>query len=109
MIALEILKEKGNIVGFRMEGHAEYGEHGSDILCSGVSAIAQTAVMGITEHLGLNVALKIDEESGIHMVLEENEERLYEANIILSTMLLGLRAIQESYGQEYLEILEREV
>ena len=32
-----------------IEGHAEYGKHGSDIVCSAVSAIFQTAQIGLAQ------------------------------------------------------------
>ncbi len=104
-----MLRENGLTVGFYMEGHAGYGEYGADILCSAASAIAQTAVMGLTERIGVNLALSIDEETGIHCVLEKGETRLMEADLILTTMELGLRSLEESYGKEYLDITEREV
>ena len=32
-----------------IEGHAEYADHGEDIVCAGVSAILYTAQLGLVE------------------------------------------------------------
>jgi len=32
-----------------IEGHADYAEHGSDIVCSAVSAVLQTAQLGLLQ------------------------------------------------------------
>ena len=44
-----------NIVGFEVSGHSGYSERGKDIVCAAVSAIVQTAVIGLTEVLGIKV------------------------------------------------------
>lgn len=44
-----------------IEGHAEYAEHGKDIVCAAVSVILQTAQLGlmsIAEQYPLNVEVK---------------------------------------------------
>lgn len=33
--------------GFHLNGHAEYAEHGQDIVCAGVSAMAQMTLNGL--------------------------------------------------------------
>lgn len=33
----------------KIKGHAEYAEHGKDIVCAAVSAILQTAQLGLSE------------------------------------------------------------
>jgi len=38
------------------EGHAGWAESGEDIVCAGVSAVLQSAWLGLTEHAGVAVA-----------------------------------------------------
>jgi hypothetical protein len=46
MININIFMEDGKI-NISAEGHANYAEHGKDIVCSAISAIVQTTVMGL--------------------------------------------------------------
>lgn len=46
MINCNIITIPGS-TGFTLEGHAEYAEHGHDIVCASVSAIAQTTLYGL--------------------------------------------------------------
>lgn len=99
----------GKIEGFEVTGHTGYAEEGSDIVCSAVSALTQTAVLGLTEVLKLPVALEI-KEARIYCMLERGlkEQSRREAGIILETLRVGLRSIAETYGT-YLKLREKEV
>lgn len=110
MVRVTMLLQGGRLIGFEAEGHAEYSEHGSDIVCSAVSALTQTAILGLRERLQLPVGVEIDEEEGLYCVLGRDctDVQLSEASIILDTLLLGLQDIQSGYSK-YLSIREREV
>jgi len=41
----------GRITGFDISGHSGYDQWGRDIVCAGVSAVAQTALIGLLRHL----------------------------------------------------------
>ena len=48
MIRIKMEKDRqGRLCGFIVEGHADYAEEGSDIVCAAVSALTQTALLGI--------------------------------------------------------------
>ncbi|MDL2235084.1 ribosomal-processing cysteine protease Prp [Christensenellaceae bacterium OttesenSCG-928-L17] len=110
MIKVCMLYGQGNLVGFTAEGHANYAQDGSDIVCSAVSALTQTTLLGLKERLNLPLAAEIDEDTGIHCVLgsECTQAQRKDAALLLDTMLLGLLSIQAGYG-DYLIITEREV
>ena len=40
---------EGGVLGFSMEGHAEYGEAGEDIVCAAVSSAAYLVVNTLTD------------------------------------------------------------
>ena len=46
MIKINVSAESGRMT-IEVEGHAMYDAHGRDIVCAGVSAILQTAVLGL--------------------------------------------------------------
>ena len=51
MITVSIEYRDEQIVAFTITGHAGYAAPGQDIYCAGVSAIAQTAVLGLARAL----------------------------------------------------------
>ncbi|ADL12112.1 ribosomal-processing cysteine protease Prp [Acetohalobium arabaticum] len=95
--------QSGQVTEFRAEGHAEYGEYGSDIVCAAVSAILQTAVFGLTEHLGLSV--EVDTSGGWLQCNLEDINATKEINAVLETMVIGLEKTAQSYPDN-LKILE---
>ncbi|SDE73036.1 ribosomal-processing cysteine protease Prp [Sporomusa acidovorans] len=82
------------ITGFSISGHAQTAPHGQDIVCAGVSALVQSAIMGIERHLGRDINLAQDNQ-GLTMSLIGQPDSLTGA--ILETMLLGLTEIAKLY------------
>lgn len=83
---------EGRIVRLLVRGHAGYAERGRDIVCAAVSAITQTALLGLEEHLGLRPEARIapgDFAVDLSRLPEADVER---AQDILSTAWLGLEA-----------------
>jgi uncharacterized protein YsxB (DUF464 family) len=93
MIKVRILRNGvGRISAFSVQGHSGTAEKGKDIVCAGVSALAQTAFLGIREHLHRRIAFA--QASGdFQAELESEPDDLTDA--ILETMLLGLQQIQQ--------------
>lgn len=92
----------GRITGFFLKGHAEAAAYGKDIVCAAVSALAQTAVMGIERHLGRAITLKIA-DGLLDCRLKEAPDDLTEA--ILETMVMGLREIALQ-KRKYVRVIE---
>lgn len=112
MITVSIIRDKnGCITEFTIKGHAGYEETGKDIVCSGVSAVSGTAVIGI-ERL-LKVKPKIDVDSGkgyMRCIIPSDipQGKMKEVNLILETMTLGLKDISTKYKQ-FVKVLDKEV
>jgi len=82
--------------GFQVEGHAEFGEYGTDIVCAGVSALAQAALFGLQDRLGGAASFK--KRHGYLSVTVSGDRALEEGpQAILRTFELGARAIERSY------------
>jgi len=110
MIHVEVLKNDSLITGFRVSGHAGFEEEGRDIVCAGVSAITQTALLGLEEFAPEGFRWRIEQDGYLECYLNEDmdETILYNAQIILLTMLRGLEAIQDQYG-DFIGIAVQEV
>jgi uncharacterized protein YsxB (DUF464 family) len=91
MIKIDIVRNKLNYIeGFCVIGHADTAPHGQDIVCAGVSALTQTAVIGLERYLGRQVDLDI--ASGkLVATLKGAPDHLTAA--ILETMVLGLQEV----------------
>jgi len=97
----------GDIMGFEVYGHSGYAEAGKDIVCAAVSAIVQTAILGLMDVVGVEVIYDQKPGEARCRLPEGLSEILREkANIVLETMLYGLKSIQEGYGP-YIKVEER--
>lgn len=109
MTAVNLFRSEGKLVGFEAIGHSMAGEYGSDIVCSAISALTQTALMGIIEYLKLECAYEV-KDAEIYCMLSNDitESDAEKAEIIFETMAMGLRSIAENY-KENLKVTEKEV
>ena len=90
----------GALTGYRASGHTGYAEAGSDIVCAAVSALTQTTLNGLKDVLKAPVMFEIDDEAAIleaRLTPEASEEQVDRAQLLLLTLLEGLRAIERSY------------
>mgnify|MGYP001176809798 FL=1 len=110
MINILVVRDReDNICSFKVEGHSGFDVAGQDIVCSAVAAIVQTAVIGLTDVVGIEP--QYHQESGLaHLKIPSGltDDKIKEAGILLETMLLGLKSIELGYG-EYISIRERKV
>ncbi|MBO4848266.1 MAG: ribosomal-processing cysteine protease Prp [Clostridia bacterium] len=100
---------EGRIVGFTAKGHSGYADKGGDIVCAAVSALTQTAYLGIRELVGAKADFQCS-DGALRLKLDPSVagEKREKAELILGTMLLGLRSVEENYS-DYLKVLKREV
>lgn len=99
----------GRMAGFEAQGHTDSAEEGQDIVCAGISALTQTALIGIREYLCADCAYKVADGYLYCMLSSElSEKAWHEAEIILETMALGIRSLAETYS-DYIKLIEREV
>lgn len=97
MVEVTVYSRKGRTVGFSLKGHANRGEYGSDIVCAAISAVSQTAILGITDVLKSQAGI-ICESGKCSCILKESvsEEESEKAAIIFDTMVCGLESIRQS-------------
>lgn len=104
MITVEIERDSSeSICGFSVRGHSGTAPRGQDIVCAGVSALTQTAVLGLNRHLKRE-DLQLTIKPGL-MVLAVQGATDPLTDAILETMLLGLNEIAKS-SSDSVRILE---
>lgn len=109
MIKVELVIDSNKAVSsFTMKGHAGAAPYGEDIVCAAVSAIVYTALGSLDDLCGIkNYTL---EEGFVKWQMPDNisEDKRSTANIILKSMMIGLKQIRytPSY-KKYISIVER--
>ena len=94
MINIEIIKIDGKIKKFKVTGHAEVAPKGQDIVCAGVSAVVQTAIVGLDKYLKTDFDCKQSEDGFLEVNLDKPSEY---TEAILMTMYYGLNEIEQLY------------
>ena len=103
MIQVKVEKQTENITAFHMEGHSGYADHGSDIICSAVSALAINCVNSIEELTDDTFIVEQEEERGmLDFRLQGTTSK--ETQILLQSMVIGLNGISKTYGEQYVTV-----
>lgn len=106
MIEIRIERNSaGQVEAFAVTGHAGYAEAGQDIVCAGVSAITLTTVLGLENVLGIECAGKQRDGRLICRLPRMPEHLREKADLLLTTMIVGLQAVKESYA-DYVRIVD---
>lgn len=110
MVNVEFVRSNGKIVSFKIKGHAmpKEAQLDIDLICAAISSISQTIVIGIEEVLKIKV--KYDIEDGFLSLNLEGQtlEDIERCQVLLETMILGLKSIEITYG-EYINVKVEEV
>ena len=88
------------------DGHTNYGERGEDIVCSALSSIVQTALMGILMVAGVNAKTQRDDEKGflsIEIPSNISKEQQHDCDVILNTLMLGISDLNEGFS-DFIEL-----
>ncbi len=98
MIAFTLYRAEGEtLAGFSCEGHAGHGKFGQDIVCAAVSMIAITSANALEQVAGAHP--ETSQGDGALKVWLAPEERTRDTQVILETLLLGVRQLQDAYPQ----------
>ena len=94
MTRIVILFRNGQITGFKSSGHADYAEEGSDIVCAAVSALTTCCVNALETVAKVTPRVKV--KDGLLEVLLPGTDS-HDAQVILRSMVQGLRDVSEEY------------
>jgi uncharacterized protein YsxB (DUF464 family) len=98
MIRIKIIRDEiGKIRSFFAQGHSDFSYSGKDIVCAAVSALLQSAVLGLTHHLPDKTHFSIKEGDLACSLRDPSKEEEIAAQAILQTLTLSLYAIKEIY------------
>lgn len=104
---------EGIYQGYTCMGHAGYARKGllhkePDILCAAISTLAYSTANVLTELVGEEVDVRINEETGFFRCFFKNPPK-EKSIFMMEALLLSMRSLAEDYGEQYLQIKFEEV
>ncbi len=102
-------RKDGEWKSFTLDGHAEYGETGTDIVCAALSVLAINTVNCLEELLQERIEVETDDRDDGAMLRCSFPDRPSEkASLLVDCLLVGVRDAYRQYGPEYLDYEIRE-
>ena len=109
MIQVDVYRGSGDIpAGIEVSGHAGYDEPGRDIICAAVSALTLNMANSVEQFTEDAFEGESEEETG-RFSFRFTGTVSREGALLFESLVLGLTAIEESYGEEYISIRFKEV
>lgn len=103
MIDVTLLIKKEKRLGFAIKGHANFDQHGYDIVCAAVSILSYTAVNTL-DYYEIDFDF-FDDDNEMKVSLENLNEK---SEIILNNFEIGIKTLLTNYN-EYVNLNYREV
>ncbi len=108
MTTITVIKSKnGEYKEVTCEGHADYAEAGSDIVCSAISILVINTINSISELTSAKMEVAGSDSGYICCRFTEVPDQ--GSTLLLDSMILGLKSITEQYGKKHLKLKFREV
>jgi len=110
MIQVNVTRDHGgNVLKYQVTGHAQAAEPGEDVVCAAVSVLSQTTILGLYKVAHIKVSYEIKAGYLVcEMPQELTPEERIKANMLLETMVLGIKNLMVSYS-EYITLHDKEV
>lgn len=94
MVKISVMRQDDNkIIGLSVEGHAGAGVYGEDIVCAGISALAQSVILGLAKHLQRDIDYAV-KPGYLSVELKDKPDELSEA--VFAVAILGFTEIEKS-------------
>lgn len=103
MIDVTLLIKKEKRLGFAIKGHANFDQHGYDIVCAAVSILSYTAVNTL-DYYEIDFDF-FDDKNEMKVSLKNSNEK---SEIILNDFEIGIKTLLTNYN-EYVNLNYREV
>ncbi len=111
MITVNVFVDpEGEHRGFRISGHAGFGEAGEDIVCAAVSVLAQNTVNAIEAFTEDSFQCSVEDG---YLECSFSGKVSKETKLLLNTLLLGLESVRDDSIQKdqdpFIRIVTEEV
>ena len=100
--------ENRKVQRFTCVGHAGYDDPGYDIVCASISVLVINTINSIETFTSVGYTCEADEETG-DIDFQFTDEISPDASLLIESMILGLKEIQNDYGKKFLILDFKEV
>ncbi|OON97156.1 MAG: hypothetical protein ATN36_04060 [Epulopiscium sp. Nele67-Bin005] len=103
MIKISFYFKDDNLYRFKVKGHSGFSEHGTDIVCAGVSTLVLNTINSIDAFL--EEPIELDEVNQAKGIIDCNLPARFNGNyndqtsILLKSMIFGLTTLEQMYGE----------
>ena len=105
MTDIKFFKNNGIFIGFECSGHTGFAKSGKDIVCSAISSLTQSVVIGLQE-----VRMTMDDSKGYLKVIipqDIEERKIKDSQILLETLYLSVKDLSIGYSKYIsMEVIE---
>lgn len=110
MIKICVKKNQKQYIVVSVTGHANYADHGKDLVCASVSILAQTLLVSLGNLSEIEFIDYTVEEGDLSFELPTNlnDQQRYDSNLLIESFIIGINGILEIYPK-YLELKVKEV
>jgi uncharacterized protein YsxB (DUF464 family) len=107
MIKVTIHRTEAGIQSFKMTGHADFAEHGKDLVCAGTSAVVFGSINAIETLCNVQANIEIGRNGGFltYALPDLDNDTFQKAQLLLEGMIVSLKTIEMDYGK-YIRIKE---
>ena len=110
MIKVTIYQNHSNVYcGFRMEGHAGFAAYGNDIVCSAVSVLVINTMNSVEQFTDDQFDGAVHKEEDVVSFDILSEPVSEAAGLLMNSLVLGLKALQDEYGKKYINIKTKKI
>ncbi len=108
MTTVSIWRKNDSTKAFEACGHAGYARIGKDIVCSAISILMINTINSIDEFTEDRIEVTSDEKTGlIRCVFSDTASA--DSELLIKSLVLGLKQIQNEYGNKFIDINYEEV
>ena len=108
MTTVRIWRQNNTTKAFEAYGHARFAKFGKDIVCSAISILMVNTVNSIENFTEDKINVTSDEKTGLIRCVFQNTPSA-ESELLINSLLLGLKQIQKNYGNKFIDIIIEEV
>ncbi len=103
---------QGDIVGFELEGHADYAEHGEDIVCASLSVLSLHTANALSELTSNDVSITQNRDGYLKVLATSQLDE--SGQVLMQSFYLSTDAIYNDYKNaddknEFINIKFKEV
>ena len=108
MIEITLFYQEKNLIGIESKGHSGYSERGTDIICSAVSVLMQSLILGLSEIAKLkDLKIKIDDKKPL-MKISWPKEQSEKISLLTQTTAESLKIISNE-NSGYVKVHTEEI